>query len=332
MLYAKADGYNVRDDNMKLLLGCVNSAVSLVGYDWDTKTSFWYCPGNHLRVCGVHAAANTLWISSDNTLTALGGETPSVINLPGPHDNLAHSVKALGRDVLGVADTGNSRILLYADKRNVMEYAPLDGWECPLPQDAIHLNDMIAWRDGILASAFSYQPFAFLKHGRPGWKQDNLGVLFYMRHHGRRTVSSIVAAGLNCPHSITEHEGDIYCCSSADGTFHRFSPTDEGQLEQVASWHITDDHFLRGCLRVPGGWILGGSSTRHVEGDTSSGMLLYFLSDDGQVEYHQVAPVGEIYDILPWNECLMRSVAKQALSLPQLPLEGTFPPPCGVTF
>jgi hypothetical protein len=45
-----------------------------------------------------------------------------------------------------------------------------------------------------------------------------------------------------------------------------------------------------------------------------------------------VARVGEIYDILPWNDDLMRTVAQQILTLPELPLEGTFPPPCGVTF
>ncbi|MBO6171188.1 MAG: hypothetical protein J6N67_03380 [Desulfovibrio sp.] len=317
---------------MKLLLGCVNSAVSLVGYDWDARVPFWYCPGNRLRVCGVHAGADRLWIASDNTLTGLGADGARVIPLPGPHENLAHSVKALGRDALGVADTGNSRVLLYADGRRLMEYAPLDGWECPLPPDAIHLNDMIPWRDGILASAFSYQPFAFLKQGRPGWKRDGLGVLFYMRRHGSRTVSSIAASGLNCPHSVTEHGGDIYCCSSADGVFHRFTLAGEGRLEHAQAWRVTDDHFLRGCLRVPGGWALGGSSTRHVEGDEDSGMLLYFLSDAGEVESRPVARVGEIYDILPWNDDLMRTVAQQILTLPELPLEGTFPPPCGVTF
>ena len=157
-------------------------------------------------------------------------------------------------------------------------------------------------------------------------------MLMYMRHHGKRTVTSIVASGLNCPHSLTEHEGDIYCCSSADGTFHRFRPKSGEQLEHIATWHICDDHFLRGCLRVPGGWMLGGSSTRHVKDDVFTGMLVYFLSDNGRVEWRQIAPVGEIYDILLWDEKLMRSVAQQVQTFPQLSLEGVFPPPCGITF
>ncbi|MBQ9405603.1 MAG: hypothetical protein IJU37_02570 [Desulfovibrio sp.] len=317
---------------MKLLLGCVNSAVSLVGYDWDSKTTFWYCPGNYLRVCGLQATSERLWIASDNTLTSLGGKERQVICLPGPHENLAHSVKKLGQDALGVADTGNSRVLLYADGRCVLEYRPLDGWECPLPPDAIHLNDILSWDDGILASAFSYQPFTFLKQGRPQWKQDGLGVIFYLRRHGKRTVSSIAASGLNCAHSLTQHGQDVYCCSSAEGSLYRFTPAGEGRLAQSQVWHVTDDHFLRGCLRVPGGWMLGGSSRRHVQGDARSGMLVYFLADSGAVEQGFVAPVGEIYDILPWDDDLMRNVAQQILAMPQLPLEGDFPPLCAVTF
>lgn len=315
---------------MKLLLGCVNSAVSLVGYDWESATAFWYCPGNHLRVCGVHAGSDALWIASDNKLTSVGVDGVRSFALPGPHENFAHSVKQLGRDALGVADTGNSRILLFTNGLWVTDYTPLNGWETPLPLDAIHLNDMLPWEDGILASAFSYQPFQILKKQYPRWQRDGLGVLFHIRHHDGFTISRITASGLNCPHSLTEYEGDIYCCASSEGTFHRFTPDGTGQLRHVCSWHITDDHFLRGCLRVPNGWVLGGSATRHA--DKHLGMALFFLADSGEVECRTIAPAGEIYDILPWQPSLMRTVARQILHVPVLPLEGTFPPLCGVTF
>ena len=78
--------------------------------------------------------------------------------------------------------------------------------------------------------------------------------------------------------------------------------------------------------------MLGGSSRRHVQGDARSGMLVYFLADSGAVEQGFVASVGEIYDILPWDDDLMRNVAQQILAMPKLPLEGDFPPLCAVTF
>ncbi|MCR5563811.1 MAG: hypothetical protein K6F46_10705 [Desulfovibrio sp.] len=315
---------------MKLLLGCVNSAVSLVGYDLDAREPFWYCPGNRLRVCGLCSADGRLFVASDNTLSSLGEGGVRCINLPGPHENLAHSVKPVGKGVLGVADTGNSRVIFYADGLRVMEYSPLEAWGGPLPQDAIHLNDFAPWRGGILASAFCYQPFESFKRTIPSWNSEGLGVLFFLRRSGRRTLSTVVASGLDCPHSVTPFGEDIYCCSSAQGSFHRFTPDRFGTLCHEEAWHVADDHFLRGVLRVDGGWVLGGSSRRHEKGN--SGMVLYFLHDGGDVECLPVAGAGEIYDIVPWDDALMDSVAQQVLELPELPLEGEFPAPCAMRF
>ncbi len=104
---------------MKLLLSCVNSLVSLIGYDTEKCESFWYCPSNIVRACGAcyeyaeHSTAqpsqDALLIATDSTITRYGAAgTVESINLPGPHENLAHSVHIVDGQI-GVADTGNSR-------------------------------------------------------------------------------------------------------------------------------------------------------------------------------------------------------------------------------
>ena len=312
---------------MKILLGCVNSTVSLVGFDLVTKTPFWYCPGNRLRVCGIHATPEGLWVASDNSVKFVGANGIREVPLPGPHDNYAHSVKSFGQNGIGVADTGNSRILVYSDGRLVMSYDPLECWNSRV-QDAIHLNDMIEWKDGILASAFSHQPFEIWKKTCPTWQSEGLGVLFYMRRHNRQTITKVVGSGLNCPHSLALHNGDIYCCSSSTGMFYRLHEAENGVLQLVESWHVTTSHFLRGCLRVSDGWILGGSSRRHNQQANEGGMVLFHLSDSGNISVYPVAAVGEIYDIIPWPRAIMPMVAQQILNLPNIPLEGEFPLPC----
>ena len=99
---------------MRILLACVNTAVSLIGYDTEKRQVFWYCPGNVLRACGACWHDGALYVVTDNVLQRLDASGIRVSGLPGPHANLAHSVKALGPSLLGVADTGNSRILLYS--------------------------------------------------------------------------------------------------------------------------------------------------------------------------------------------------------------------------
>lgn len=325
---------------MRILLSCVNSAVSLVGYDLATRSPFWYCPGNVLRVCGASYGHKGLWLASDNSLSLLTAKGLESIPLPGPHENLAHSVKVLGEDLLAVADTGNSRILLRsgaqsglragadAGQEDFISLSPLEGWGSAVPADAIHLNDLISWEDGLLASAFNYQPFSHWKRGGSDWKSEGWGVIYYLRRREGRTLSRIVASGLNCPHSLCVREGNVYCCSSARGEFYRFQPDERGQLRQTRRWKITDRHFLRGALRVENGWVLGGSSRRHeAEG---GGMALYFLDDAGGVELLPVAGVGEIYDILPWDAQCMPDLTQAILRLPVLDMEGEFPPRCSL--
>lgn len=313
---------------MRVLLGCVNSAVSLVGYDLAAGQPFWYCPGDVLRVCGICVHKGRLWTASDNLLASLGEDGVRYFSLPGPHENLAHSVKPLGDDLLGVADTGNSRILLRAGEGDFMTFSPLEGWGMSIPPDAIHLNDMILWEEGLLASAFSYQPFVEWKRSDVAWKREGWGILFYLRREKGKTLSRILASGLDCPHSLTVHDGCVYCCSSARGEFYCFKADARGLLREVNRWKVTDTHFLRGCLRVDGGWILGGSSARHSR--DAGGMVLFRLDDAGHVETLSVAGVGEIYDIIPWDASVMPKVADTLLSMPGLGLEGEFPPRCSL--
>lgn len=239
---------------MRILLACVNTAVSLIGYDTEKRQVFWYCPGNVLRACGACWHDGALYVVTDNVLQRLDASGIRVSGLPGPHANLAHSVKALGPSLLGVADTGNSRILLYSGGASSLSLSPLEGWGDSLPPDAIHLNDLVPWRDGVLATAFCHQPFAHWKRSSLRWKEEGWGLIFHLRRHQGRTVTRIVASGLNCPHSLTLHEGDVYCCSSASGTFFRYQADAHGLLREAQRWNITDSHFLRGCLRLPGGW------------------------------------------------------------------------------
>ncbi len=318
---------------MKVLLGCVNSAVSLVGYDTKTHTPFWYCPGNVLRVCGICTDEHSLWVASDNMLSRLGTDGVVHKNLPGPMDNLAHSVKALSQDMLAIVDTGNSRVLLYNKESDIiLSSSPLQGWEAseiPLPHDAIHCNDILAWREGFLLSAFSHQPFREVQKHCPSWKKEGLGLIYYMRRKGGKTVTSVVASGLNCPHSLVEHAGSIYCCSSSTGDFYRLVPANNGGLNFDCAWKVTDSHFLRGALRVEDGWLLGGSSRREQSAD-DGGMVLFHLNDAGMVTKYNVANTGEIYDIIPWNANIMQGVARQCLELPTIDLPGSFPARCGL--
>lgn len=299
---------------MKVLLSCVNSLVSLVGFDTDTRTTFWYAPADRVRACGACYDGNALLIVSDNFLTRIEPGGVSQTRLPGPHDNLAHSVRLAGARI-GIADTGNSRLLL-AGRGNepAVVLDPLAGWG-DRPADAIHLNDFLPWGDGVLASCFDYQPYGHAKGNVSDWSARGLGLILSMERSGSTTVSRVAAAGLNCPHSLVRHGDAVYCCSSSQGDFYRFTPTEHGLLYETARWHVTDDHFLRGALHDGSGWLLGGSSVRRQTGQ--SPMSLYrFDEATGRAECMKVAGAGEIYDILPWDDAVMRPLAGVINAIP----------------
>ena len=298
---------------MKLLLGCVNSLVSLIGYDTDLKRSFWYCPANILRVCGISYLDDGIVVASDNALMEITPSSVCTNSLPGPHANLAHSVHVYN-NTLGVADTGNSRLLLKDRNSNyLITYDPLEGWN-DRPQDAIHLNDFIPWRNGLLASAFCYKPFHQLKQNVREWDKGGYGIILYMYRSKGITISKVVASGLSCPHTLKEHNGRIYCCSSKDGDFIEFSELENGQLFESNRVSITKSNFLRGALRRDEAWFLGGSSVRS-RADVPMVLFHHHPKRCGIQSFH-VANAGEIYEILPWKDEIMNDLVDTINDLP----------------
>jgi hypothetical protein len=233
-------------------------------------------------------------------------------------------------DSIGVADTGNSRVLIYGhDLKNFMAFEPLEPWG-EIPLDAIHLNDFVQTPYGLVASCFHYQSFRALEIPGHVWQPKGYGLLLSLGKMGGHDISRVAASGLSCPHSLIWHEDRLYCCSSATGEFIRLRHNGYGGFVEEERRFITNEHFLRGALPLEdGSWILGGSHIRRVD---SKGMAVFRLHPDGRLETFRVAPVGEIYDILPWDPAIMEPVAETMLSLPpDYAEEGNeYPPPCKV--
>ena len=315
----------------KILLSCVNTRVSLIGFDLEKKEPFWYCPSNILKACSICYFQDALYVSTDNILTRLDPSGATVYQLPGPHTNYAHSIKPLSSNQLGLADTGNSCIQFFDGQNFTFRLSPLESWGT-IPIDAIHVNDFLPWHDGLLVSAFSYQPFVDWKKTSFDWQRDGWGVLYYLQRFERKTLSKIVALNLSCPHTLTSYDGDVYCCASATGEWIKFKAIGD-ELQAAIRTHVTPSHFLRGALRYQDGWILGGSSKRHAEG---LGMQLYFLPDGGTPSILWGGGEGEIYDILPWDDDLMPAICDYLHKAPELPLEyeddqaEDFPPRCSL--
>lgn len=323
---------------MKVLLSCVNSLISFIGFDLEARSAFWYCPADRMQACGAayDLAGKALLVANADTLTRIGPKgtegaegAARIISLPGPYGNLAHSVHVLKDMGVGVADTGNSRLLLYGDDLQAhLEFSPLEGWEQPGP-DAIHLNDFALTPHGLVASCFNYRPYRIAATPGRAWQKDGYGLLLSLEKRQGRNVGKVVACGLECPHSLVWHAGSLYCCASACGEFVRLAPTSRGQFVEEERIAVTASHFLRGALPLEdGGWILGGSVARRT--DNNAGMELYHLDGKGGLETIPVGPVGEIYDILPWNQEIMLPVSRYMRSLPPvLGVEGKeYPPPC----
>lgn len=313
---------------MRVLLSCVNTLVSLIGYDLEKQESFWYCPSNILRACGACVHQQALWIADHGTITKIDATGLKTMNLPGPHANYAHSIHSLNENFVGVADTGNSRLVFVTNDNTLapLSFSPLEEWQ-EVPEDAIHLNDFATWRDGVIVSAFHYQPFARWRHSDLAWRREGWGAIFYIKRYKGKSLSRIIACGLDCPHTLITHGEEICCCSSYRGEFYRFLPDERGTLQQIERKHITSDHFLRGALRLKDAWLFGGSSFR--KGDANSNMSLYLMPDSGKIERMLVAGAGEIYDILPWDDAIMPQITDVLAKLPKIAdAEGDFPEKC----
>lgn len=298
---------------MKLLLSCVNSLVSLVGYDTDTRQSFWLLPANVLRVCGLDYHGDRLVVASDDSCFEVAPDGIRQFNLPGPHSNYAHSIHS-DTTRIGVADTGNSRLLFRHGDEPAMEvFDPLQGWD-QRPEDAIHLNDFVPWKSGYLASCFSFKPFQSLKKHKALWKIGGHGLILHLFKFKGETVTKVVASGLSCPHSLHVKDGKVYCCSSTEGDFIEFEENERGLLTETNRWRVADTHFLRGALPNDHGWFLGGSTIRH---ENRSDMSLFDLNTDtGRAEKLFVGKAGEIYDVLPWKDEIIRPLTRLLNQLP----------------
>lgn len=313
---------------MKLLLSCVNSVVALIGFDLSAGQAFWYCPADRLRACGACYDEDSLLIAGDNFLTRLSAaHGVERVALPGPHENLAHGVHTLESIGIAVADTGNSRVLVFGpDLTPGPSFEPLEGWNAP-PVDAVHLNDFARTPLGLVASCFNYRPYRLdTAHGLP-WQERGYGLLLSLDKFGGRNVGRVLACDLDCPHSPVWHEDRLYCCASGSGEFLRFAYTPRGALREEARIPVTRDYFLRGALPLgDGSWLLGGSSLR---GREDRGMALLPCGANGPARPVRVAAAGEIYDILPWRDEIMRPLTRIINDLPPVYADGenVFPPP-----
>ncbi|MCB0319748.1 MAG: hypothetical protein KDD60_02410 [Bdellovibrionales bacterium] len=308
---------------MKLLISCVNSPQSLIGYDLDKRETFWRLESEGFKACGISYFRHGLLVSSDNRVLHFGPEAITHTVLQGPHNPLAHSIHPLSPELFGVVDTGHSAVRVYdanLQLRQVM--SPLAAWP-HLPEDAIHLNDFVVTPFGMFASCFDYRPWRENRKQRSfqEWCSGGYGLILNLTGYSKEIQNGehrinvpdhssgrIVQCGLNHPHSLTLSNGNLYYCSSATGQFHRSAFLQDGGLRETGRFTITQKHFLRGAYRSEKGWILGGSSSRH--GQTLTDTIALYLFDEDSMKAQEVSiPLpGEIYDILPWKEEIMNPV------------------------
>ena len=301
---------------MKLLLACVNTNLSLVGYDWDKGEIFWTCPQKLIRVCGAGYHGNDLLLSGDSFITRVMPDRYVRTELKGRHEALAHSVHVIDELSVGVVDTGNSRVVVLNRNGEIEKtYEPIRSWGDDL-QDAIHLNDFAVTPHGILGSCFDYRPWREAREQTSweDWCSGGYGLVLNVTGSGGHGEGRVVGCGFNHPHSLKYIEPDLYLCSSATGIFHVCEFNGDSLLREKAQYRVTEDHFLRGACHADGGWYLGGSSTRHGE-VLSDTMEIYFLEEaSGRVEKRIIEGGGEIYDILPWREEILEPIVERHFS------------------
>lgn len=299
---------------MKLLLSCVNSPLSLIGYDWDKDEIFWTC--NSTKACGIAYDGNGLLIATDNILNRLSPTNCNRTQMFGHHATLAHSVHVIDENLIGLVDTGNSQLLVINKKGKVKTiYNPVSHWGT-LPPDAIHLNDFVVTPHGILASCFDYRPYQKVKNevSWDKWSKGGYGVILSLTGEEGNGMGRIVGCGFNQPHSLQYTEPNLYVCSSSIGVLHVCEFVNGGLLREKMQYKITDDHFLRGAYKVNNEIFLGGSSRRYGEAIASS-MEIYNLDElSGKVMKKSLGLEGEIYDILSWKNYIMQPLINHHFS------------------
>lgn len=311
---------------MKLLLGCVNSDLSLIGFDWDKGEVFWSCPQTKLKVCGICYDGPDLLISTDDFLTRVTPSGYIRTRLNGRHEALSHSVHVIEDDLVGIVDTGNTRVVGFNRKgEQEVEFEPLKEWG-EIPKDAIHLNDFAVTASGILASSFDYRPWRQTKEDITwdDWCTGGYGVILNLTGNGVTGKGRIVGCGFNHPHSLNFVDPYLYLCSSATGIFHKCEIDDTGVVREKDRFKVSQDHFLRGAHKMGTEWFLGGSAVRHGQGVVlSQRVVLYRLDEEtGKVENRTVLwGHGEIYDVLPWRDEVMEPLIRKHFSETVAPVQ-----------
>ena len=295
---------------MRLLLGCVNTTPSLIGYDWDKDDFFW--TSGQIKVCGVCYDGNDLLVATDNFLLRLMADSCNQTEFKGKYDALMHSVHVMDDNLVGVVDTGNSQVHLLNKKGETEKtFNPVSQWG-DIPKDAIHLNDFAVTPHGVLGSCFDYRPYKKVKDTEPWekWCNGGYGVILNLdggvgRGHGR-----IIGCGFDHPHSLVYVNPYLYICSSATGVFHLCEFDQGNNLREKTRFEVTADHFLRGAYYVDGHFFLGGSTRRHGQVIAKNIEIYKIKMSSGEIEKRQLKMEGEIYDILPWKDNIMQPIIK----------------------
>lgn len=297
---------------MKLLISCVHSDVSFLGYDWESDAVFWSAPAVALPTCGACYFNDEILVAADDTISMLDGRERSSLRFKGQCASLLHSVHQISADTFGVVDTGHSCLRVVSrDFQRVETLSPLTGWGIP-PHDAIHLNDFAATLQGIFATCFDYRPWRHAGEHLPRqyWDHAGFGLILRLTDSDDRPLGNVAACGLNHPHSIHYHDSHLYVCSSATGHFHQYRLESDGSLTPASTRRVCQTHFLRGALRAGSAWYFGGSTARR--GEENQEMTIYQVQDESPaVETRSLGMEGEIYDILPWREEVLAPIVAQ---------------------
>lgn len=303
---------------MKLLLSCVNTNLTLIGFDWDEGKIFWSCHKDKINATGICYAGNRLFTTANDTVTILGPTDKYHIDLPGGYKALAHGIHVVSDEAFGVVDTGNSAVRIFNGNGDEIEtYKPLEAWGS-IPHDTIHLNDFALTPFGVFASCFDYRPWrSSRKYNQERWEDwcnSGYGVILNLSGHKGKGIGRIVGCGFNHPHSLQYVNPFFYLCSSATGIFHVCNFTKSGELTEEMQFKISDDHFLRSAYKDHDSWYLGGSSVRHGEVVSNSMEIYHFKEATGRIEKKSLGIPGEIYDILPWKDEIMQPIAQKHFS------------------
>ncbi len=292
---------------MKLLISCVNSKYSLLGYDTDTKEIFWSVPSTQFKACGICLVEETLFVASDDYLIKFSPEgDPLLHRVKHSTDPLLHSIHPINDTLIGAVDTGHSLLrVLNHQFEQVSAISPLATWQAA-PPDAIHLNDFVVTPLGILASCFDYRPWRAVKDAQSfeDWCSGGYGLILNLTGFKEKGKGKVMLCNLCQPHSLTLYKKELYLCSSGNGTIHKAAFLADNSLRELARAKITDTHFLRGLYCHEDGFFVGGSTSRHGQ-KLADSAAIYSLDPELKVkETLSLTFDGEIYDILPWSDSL----------------------------